>query len=275
MKASILFGALLLSTIPLAPLVYAQETTQTPATPSSASSGTPKSAPSGRKPFVFIYEVRKGRQEVLAAWENGLGHPGDIVSTAPSGGDDKFESLSQVKTGIHAWMAVSLENISESADQAAKTDRNIKWVFYNLEQSKQTATECKDPLAAVLKVRKICDQHGWKLALIPSAFIGQHPQEAEKLAPHLDAFLTQCQKFQDDKHVELMRRMAMAVRAKNPKCLVGAQLGVGVPEKGYGPPEKAVKFYLETRDFLDLYSVWWGTSESMIELLQKVDAVAK
>jgi hypothetical protein len=246
-----------------------------PASPAYAQQATSAFAASRRKPFIFIYEVRKGRQDVLTAWEKGLGHPGDIVSTAPCKDGDKFATLAAVKTGIHAWMAISLEKISEAADEAAKTDKDIKRVFYNLEPGAQTAKECKAPLAAVLKVRNICDQHGWKLALIPSAFIGQHPQEAERLAPHLDAFLTQCQKFQDTKHVELMRKVAKAIRARNPKCLVGAQLGVGVPQKGYGPPEKAVKFYMETRDFLDLYSVWWGTSESMIELLEKVDAREK
>jgi hypothetical protein len=42
---------------------------------------------------------------------------------------------------------------------------------------------------------------------------------------------------------------------------------VGVPEK-YGPDERAVWFYRETSPFLDIYSVWWGTQESMMALLK-------
>jgi hypothetical protein len=169
-------------------------------------------------------------------------------------------------------MTGRLELFEKNAELAAKTDPSIKWVFYDIERGGATKEECDHPLAAVKKLRALCDKRGWKLALIPSAFIGQHPQEAEKLAPHLDAFITQCQKFQDDQHVELMRKMAEAIRARNPKCLVGAQLGVGVPERNYGPPEKAVDFYLKTRDFLDMYSVWWGKPDSMVELLKQVDA---
>jgi hypothetical protein len=109
--------------------------------------------------------------------------------------------------------------------------------------------------------------------MIPSRFIGLQIHEAEKLAPHLDAFITQCQQFQDEKHQNYMRDLARAIRKKNPKCLVGAQLGVGVPS--YGPQEKAVDFYLKTRDFLDLYSVWWGNAGSMVDLLKRIDDAEK
>ena len=244
----------------------------------SAQEAAPPVAPkdSARKPVILILRPPITDSPLAEAWDKGLGKAHDQISTAPGAPND-FSRMTPRKVGIHAWMFTKLSDLEKNAAATAKANPGIRWVWYDLEGGAEfsTAKEYKNPLASVKKAREICTAHGWKLGLIPDAGVGMNQAVAVKLAPHLDAFVVQSQKKQTPKQVAYLRGLAGAMKEVNPGCLVGAQLGVGVPEKGYGPPEKAVNFYLQTRDFLDIYSVWWGTPESMVALLRALDATGK
>jgi hypothetical protein len=223
-------------------------------------------SPEGRKPIVFIVEAAKHNQ-LLPEWDLHLGRPDDIVSSAPLK-DNRME-VSKVKVGQHAWMSPSAATLREEANQAGP---DIRWVFYDLEHWGDTPDEeRKDPITAVRNLHDVCQQRGWKLGLVPDNKFGTDIELAKTLAPYLDAYVVQCQKFQNKAQVEKIRSLAKAIRRANPNCQVGAQLGVGVPEK-YGPDSQAVWFYRETSSFLDLYSVWWGKQESMIALMKELNA---
>lgn len=227
-------------------------------------------APDGdRKPIVFI--IKGGadndkRAVLFAAWDAGLGRPTDIVSSAPL--TDNRAAVAKITVGEHAWMSASAHKLTVWARTADQTDKNVRWLFYDIEGWSDTpSSERNNPVKAVENLHEVCVQHGWKLALIPD-----DPSKFVRYAPHADAIIYQCQKNQDGKRVKMLRALATAIRKANPQCLVGAQLGVGVPSRGYGGTDKAVTFYKATRGFLDLYSVWWGSPESMIELLTKLDS---
>jgi hypothetical protein len=182
---------------------------------------------------------------------------------------DNRAEVSKVKVGQHAWMSPSAATLIEGAKQAGQ---DIRWVFYDLEGWNDTpAEERKDPLTAVRQLHEICQQRGWKLGLVPDNRFGHTLELAKALAPYVDAYIVQCQKFQNAAEVEKLRTLAEVMHKANPNCKVGAQLGVGVPEK-YGPDTQAVWFYHETRSFLDIYSVWWGKQESMVALLKELNA---
>jgi hypothetical protein len=219
-----------------------------------------------RKPFLLIMEAADKNGEVAAAWEGGLGRADDIVSSAPL--SDNRDKVGQIKTGQHAWMSPSAEKLIEWAKKAEQTDRGLKWLFYDIEGWEDTpAAERNNPVAALKTLQALCKAHKWKLAVIPGGKFNT-AAAAVKFAPHCDAIILQCQKKQNARGIKMMRAAAEEIRKVNPHCLVGAQLGVGVPSNGYGGIQGAVAFYKATRDVLDLYSVWWGSEKDMINLLK-------
>ena len=102
---------------------------------------------------------------------------------------------------------------------------------------------------------------------------------AAKLAGYYDGYIVQCQKHQNDKSREkttaYLREVEKTFHGRNPKCLVGCQLGSldryrnGQPFSGV---EAALSLYEDTNDFLDIYSVWWAPdADRMLALLKGME----
>lgn len=218
-----------------------------------------------RKPILFIdISIRKKekREALVAAWEAGLGRPSDIVSSI---GDDYRDEIAKIKLGEHAWMGEKAGQLAAWARTADKTDKNLRWLWYNIEGG-TPQFERAHAYKAAEDLHDMCAQHGWKFGIITDEALPR----LMAYAPRCDALIFECQKSQDQPTARKMRGLAAKLREVNPKCLFGIQLGVGVPQKGYGGTEGAIMFYKATQDFVDLYSVWWGTPETMIEFLKKV-----
>jgi len=246
-----------------------------------------------RKPIVFIVQPSKKLEKIYTLWNSKLGQDYDIVSDAPI--KENVAQLEQFTKGQKAWMCPSVKKIKEGADEFGKS---VTWIFYDHENWKHTPkNEQNDIVAASKALRKLADKNGWKTAFIP--MYGHSKKYAAILAPYYDAYLPQCQKFQNsaviNKTVRELREIKKIVKKANPKCKMGCQLGVlniygefnknpkgnifrlMKPEhehlfkKGSGVGN-ALNLYSKTEGFLELYSVWWNTDQdSMISFLEKVN----
>ncbi len=224
----------------------------------------PAAAANGHKPIIYInISIRKQRAAVLAAWDAGLGRPTDFVCSCP--GEDNRGEIAKVKVGTHAWMSISPKKLKDYARTADETDKTVQWLWYNIEEGWPQA-ERNNAIKAMKELHAMCAKRGWKFGVITD--------EQDKLmsyVPCVDGIIFECQKNLDAKRARFMRNFAVGARKLNPNCLVGAQLGVGVPNKGYGGTDKAMAFYKATQDSMDFYSVWWGTPETMIAFLEKLN----
>ncbi len=230
-----------------------------------------------RKPVVFIVANYGETEKVFEEWNKGLGKTYDIVSDAPL--VDNLDKLKNAKIGAYAWMNPSVSNIQARASKVPKT---IKWVFYDFEHWEDTPTnEQSDVVSASMNLKKICTAHKWKTCFIPMYRDGL--PLAAKLAPYYDAYIVQCQNHQTDEKrkqtITYLREIEKAIHKVNPKCLVGCQLG-SLDTYGNGKPfsgvETAVALYSETKDFLDIYSIWWAPDANrMLALLKGMEEIHK
>jgi len=226
-----------------------------------------------RKPVVFIVTAYGETEEVIKAWNQRLGKSYDIVSDAPLS-----ETLSQVektKIGARAWMSPSFSEIKK---EPFRQPENLEWVFYDFERWEHTPkAERADVVETSRALRNYSLKRKWKTCFIP-IYRDALPL-APRLAPYYDAYIVQCQKYQTDETraqtVAYLRAVEREIHKRNPTCLVGCQLG-SLDKYGNGAPfggvESALSLYLETKDFLDIYSIWWAPdAERMIALLDKME----
>jgi hypothetical protein len=228
-----------------------------------------------RKPVVFIVTSFGEIDRVFEAWNRGLGKQYDIVSDAPL--VDNLDELKNAKVGAHAWTSPSVSNIQMQASKAPKT---IEWVFYDFEHWEYTPqNEQSDVVSASRDLKKLCTKRKWKTCFVPMYKDGL--PLAAKLAPYYDAYIVQCQKFQSDmkrkQTIVYLREIEKAIHKQNPKCLVGCQLG-SLDKYGNGEPFSGVKaalsLYSETKDFLDVYSIWWAPeADRMLALLKGMEEI--
>ncbi len=233
----------------------------------SAAATQPTAAANGRKPILFIDIPKKQKEQkeaLFAAWDAGLGQPTDMVSSCP--GNDNRDEVAKIKVGEHAWMFVKAGQLAAWARTADQTDKNLRWLWYNVEAD-TPASERDSAIKSAKNLHAICAQHGWKFGIITDDNI----HRLIAYAQNADALIFECQKDQNAPTARKMRGLAAKLREVNPQCLFGIQLGVGVPQKGYGGTEGAFKFYKATQDFVDLYSIWYGPPETMLEVLKKLD----
>jgi hypothetical protein len=228
-----------------------------------------------RKPVVLIVPRSPEHDKIFKAWNQRLGKPYDIVSDAPL--FDNVERLKKAKVGIHAWMSPSVSDIQKSA---ASVPKSIAWVIYDFEYWKHTPkSERSNVVSASKALRKLCDKRQWKMCFIP--IYGAGLRMAAKLAPYYDGYIVQCQKFQNDKKrkktIAYLREIKKTIHKQNPKCLVGCQLGSRDRYgngKSFSGVQAALLLYDATKDFLDIYSIWWPPeADRLIALLEGMEEI--
>jgi len=211
---------------------------------------------------------------VIDAWNHGLGKPFDFVCDAPLA--DNFEQLARVKVGTHCWTSPSFAHVQQTADRAPKTIACLNYDFEHWSHTPQA--EQDDVVGTSRAIRAFCDQRHWRAAIGP--MYRDALRLAKPLAPYYDIYLVQCQKYQKDERraetVRYLREVADAVHGVNPKCLVGCQLGT-LDQYGDGTAGSGVKaataLYEQTKDFIQIYGVWWPPDgETLIKLLKAMDA---
>ena len=225
-------------------------------------------------PVMLVVPAYGEKDIVIEAWNSGLGKPGDFVCDAPQ--TDNFGDLARVKVGTPCWMSPSVEQVRKDA---AKAPSSIKCLAYDFEHWEYTPkSEQADVVGTSRALRKFCDSRHWKAAIAPMYRDGL--RLAKPLAPYYDIYMVQCQKFESDARrpetIQYLREVAEAVHSVNPKCLVGCQLG-SLDQYGDGTPGSGVKaalaLYEATKEFMQIYSVWWPPdAKSLIELLKAMDA---
>jgi hypothetical protein len=229
-----------------------------------------------RKPICLFYfdtpigtpdreNILLSRDKFYHAWQDSLASPADILTG--SWKDPGLHTLPPyLKMGQKGWVDGN-GFPGRIAQLCAQASPELKWVFYNPEGGRNAGFYVR----GVSTIRKVCDDHGWKLAYLPDGR-GLWPDVIKVVAPMADAYLSQAQKHQQERNVPNLRAFAAAVRAVNPKCLVGTQLGVDNPKYG-SPYMSAVAMYMKTRDFLDLYTVWYSDGNGYTKFLQTIEAL--
>lgn len=239
-----------------------------------------KKMPSRIVPFVLVLPSYRNCDKLIEEWNRGLGRADDLVVCMPAPQDLKdprnIEAvLENVKRGVPAWVTPSAELVLKGE---AKPPETCQWLWYDLEPWEHTPQKEKDdPLRAAKALREYCDTHKLKLGMTPIYTPLQNNLDvdfAAKVACYCDAYMLQCQDWQNDRQrlqqiTQHLQQLEKAIHKANPTCLVGCQLGTA---KRYGGVEAALKLYDATRGYIQLYTAWWEPEEeSVIELLRKLN----
>lgn len=262
--------------------------TSSPGAGASTQRSSPASGRLGRtSPIILILPTYRDVGALIEAWNQGLGKPFDLVVNMPTPDDmmdmSRLErNFARLKFGEHAWVTPSFALVQRGE---AKIPATVKWFFYDPEPWEHTPKEELADLVATSKaIRAFCDERGLKVGITPIYAKFEDNFDLEKIkqiARYYDAYIVQAQNSQKDtaqreRLVNFLRELSDAIHRVNPRCLLGVQLG-SADRYGDGTPGSGVKaamaLYEATKDFVQIYAVWWEPDEQrMIELLQALDA---
>lgn len=265
--------------------------TSRPGAGASTQSSSPASGRLGRtSPIILILPTYRDVGALIEAWNQGLGKPFDLVVNMPTPEDLQDTSrlernFARVKFGQHAWVTPSFALVQQGE---AKIPATVKWFFYDPEPWEHTPKEELENLVATSKaIRAFCNERGMKAGITPIYPKFEDNFDLEKIAEvarYYDAYIVQAQDAQKDpiqreRMVKYLRELKEAIHRVNPRCLVGVQLGsadrFGDSTPG-GGVRAALALYEATKDFIQIYTVWWEPDEQrMIQLLRAMEASSR
>jgi hypothetical protein len=267
---------------PLLPASVAAKENTEYAKPADQPSGSDaKSKAPGRAPFILVLPAYRNCDRLIKAWNDGLGRVGDLVVCMPGPRDLKDPTTVEAifRKVKHGSLGIVTPSAALFLRGDAKLPASASWLWYDPEPywPHTPQKEKDDPLAAAKALRKWCNKHRLKLGMTPiyAPFERNFDVEyAAKVAIYCDAYILQCQDWQNDPQkvqriTQHLQQLEKAIHKANPKCLVGCQLGAA---KRYGGVEAALKLYDATKGFIQLYTAWWEPEEqTVMELLGKLN----